>query len=404
MKPKNLSLAQLLSLAITLIVKAAILASRWSGSVRIRRLEALVNANTDEKSKEILILEDQVRQLREQVTILRKLLRRRPHRTKRKYTLEERLFILVHLEYYQIPRRKVTEYFGIARSTLYRWLHGIDHQPVFQKEPPNKTPAEVARLVWEIAKTNIGWGRFRIANQMGLLQVFIAASTVRNILNRATPRGTPPASSSRIEAPADPRQIPAWYPNHVWSADLTWVKLWGLWPIKVFVVIDHFSRKVLAVKPLEGPNTAWVLDALEAAILRYGAPKHLITDKEPIFTGDAFIEFLDQWDIKPRYGAVGMHGSIAVTERVIKTLKYEWLALVPLVKGFGHLEGLCYEFSTWYNRWRPHMYLDGARPDDVYQGVGVEKPTKDAKVVPLNIEKKVFEGPRITGYRLKQAA
>ena len=36
--------------------------------------------------------------------------------------------------------------------------------------------------------------------------------------------------------------------------------------------------------------------------------------------------------------------------------------------------------------------------------MGVEKPTKDAKVVPLNIEKKVFEGPRITGYRLKRAA
>ena len=32
---------------------------------------------------------------------------------------------------------------------------------------------------------------------------------------------------------------------------------------------------------------------------------------------------LSQWNIKPRVGAVGKHGSIAVTERVIKTLKYE---------------------------------------------------------------------------------
>ena len=210
--------------------------------------------------------------------------------------------------------------------------------------------------------------------------------------------------SLRIEAPAEPRQIPAWYPNHVWSADLTFAKLWGLWPIKVFVVIDHFSRKVLSVKPLDRPNAGWVLNALEEAILKYGAPKHIITDKEPLFFGEAFKEFIRRWEIKPRYGAVGKSGSIAVTERVIKTLKYEWLALVPPVKGIRHLEGLCSDFTIWHNWWRPHMFLDGARPDDVYRGDGFDRPAKDAKVVPLNIEKKVFQGPRIIGYRLKQAA
>ena len=117
-----------------------------------------------------------------------------------------------------------------------------------------------------------------------------------------------------------------------------------------------------------------------------------------------FSGFLSYRIIKPRYGAVGKHGSIAVTERVIKTLKYEWLALVPLVKGFRHLDRLCFDFLIWYNRWRPHMYLDGARPDDVYRGNPMEKPGRDSKVVPLNIEKKVFRGPRITGYRLKRAA
>ena len=50
------------------------------------------------------------------------------------------------------------------------------------------------------------------------------------------------------------------------------------------------------------------------------------------------------------------------------------------------------------------MFLDGARPDDICYGRGRERPAKDAKVVPLNIEKKVFRGHRITGYRLKRAA
>ncbi len=62
---------------------------------------------------------------------------------------------------------------------------------------------------------------------------------------------------------------------------------------------------------------------------------------------------------------IGKYGSIAVTERVIKTLKSEWLKRVPIIRGFDHLPRLCDEFCDWYNEWRPHMTLDAARPDDV---------------------------------------
>lgn len=45
-----------------------------------------------------------------------------------RYTVHERLLILWHIEAFQIPRRKVSRYFGIARSTFYRWLHKIEDQ------------------------------------------------------------------------------------------------------------------------------------------------------------------------------------------------------------------------------------------------------------------------------------
>ena len=35
--------------------------------------------------------------------------------------------------------------------------------------------------------------------------------------------------------------------NHVWSVETTMVLCWELWPIHIFVVIDHFSRKVMSV-------------------------------------------------------------------------------------------------------------------------------------------------------------
>jgi transposase InsO family protein len=121
---------------------------------------------------------------------------------------------------------------------------------------------------------------------------------------------------------------------------------WGVWPTWVLVAIDHFSRKIVACCHLEGPNAGWVVEVLEGAFLRHGPPKHLISDQEGIFTGEALATLLRDWAIKHRFGAVGKHGSIAVTERLIWTLKREWLARVPLIRGLDHLSELLADFEV----------------------------------------------------------
>ena len=65
---------------------------------------------------------------------------------------------------------------------------------------------------------------------------------------------------------------------------------------------------------------------------------------------------------------------------------------------------LCEEFECWYNSRRPHMALDGVRPDDVYYDKKPKKPKRDSKTVPRNIERRLFREMRITGYRLKSVA
>ena len=86
-----------------------------------------------------------------QISILQKGLKKKD--TNKRYTLDEKLFILNHVETFQIPRNKLSEYVGIAKSTYYRWMHNIETQ-VKQRTPANKTPSEIAALVWEIAKNN----------------------------------------------------------------------------------------------------------------------------------------------------------------------------------------------------------------------------------------------------------
>jgi transposase InsO family protein len=395
---------EIIAYVVSLMIKAAVVAARYSGRVRKRSLKRLAVMDIDDKNKEILFLKDRLYELETQNSILLK--RVNKHQKIPHYTLRERLFILWHMETFQIPRRKVSEHLGVSRSTLYRWLHKIQDDDKQMRIPVNKTPEDIVVLIWEITKSNINWGRVRIANQLALLNIFISASTVRNVLNKPQPRNPEgsSANSTKTSEKTEPKHIPAWYPNHVWSIDTTDVRCWGLWPIKVFVAIDHFSRKVMTAAPLEGPNAGWVYEVLESTISKYGAPKHIISDQAKVFTGDLFEDLLDKYHMKQRLGAIGKHGSICVSERVNKTLKYEWLKHVPFIKSFDHLAKLCDRFEQWYNTWRPHMALDGHRPDDVYYDRNPKKPERDSKTVPHHIQRHLFKETRVTGYRLTDAA
>ena len=73
--------------------------------------------------------------------------------------------------------------------------------------------------------------------------------------------------------------------------------------------------------------------------------------------------------IRPRFGAIGEHGSIAVVERFILTLKTEltYRVLVPYRRGQFLRE--LHLFADWFNRHRPHMTLGGRTPHEVYEGL-----------------------------------
>ena len=91
-------------------------------------------------------------------------------------------------------------------------------------------------------------------------------------------------------------------------------------------------------------------------------PKYLICDKGKKFWCESFKDWCEQKGIRPRFGAVGQKGSIAVIERFIGSLKSECMdvILVPI-----HEEAFRSElalFSDWYNRHRPHSVLRGQTP------------------------------------------
>jgi len=376
-----------------------VLSAQSAGQQRLSLLERSVAAG--EEAGELARLRDENRRLTSELRMLKDRFGHAPVR--KRYSPMQRLQILWHMEYYRIPRSRVKEHFLIAKSTLYRWLHAAQEGDLGEhkgkKESPRKTPREIAEMIWESFEANPQFGRKRIANILWLLEVFVAASTVRNVLLRPKPKAAP-AGAKANAVTARPRQIVARYPNHVWSVDRTRVLRWGLWPTGVLVAIDHYSRAVMAVVPLEGPNAGWMVEAMQEAFVQHGAPRHLISDQEKVFISEVLADLLYQWNVKQRFGAVGKHGSIAVTERAIWTLKYEWLKCVPAIRGLDHLDRLLHDFAIYYNEYRGHARLGGALPAVIYRGEQWSKPEKSAKTLPLNFERRVFADTQITAYRL----
>jgi len=96
----------IINFAVILIIKAAILAARFSGRVRKRNLKRLSLMSVDAKDKEILFLRDKVYELKTPVSILQKRIKKKDKNSR--YTLHEKLLIIFHMETYQIPRRRVS--------------------------------------------------------------------------------------------------------------------------------------------------------------------------------------------------------------------------------------------------------------------------------------------------------
>jgi putative transposase len=167
-----------------------------------------------------------------------------------------------------------------------------------------------------------------------------------------------------------PRAVRAKRPNHIWMVDLTDVRgLFGLVTFKIAVVFDAFSRMPLSArvfsKEASALEIAWFVSRTAR---RHGRPAHFVSDQARCFKGQVFRRKLRGLGVKQRFGAIGRKGSIALIERLWRTLK-DTLGLRlmgPLVAEdlMAKIEiGLLH-----YAHFRPHQGLGGATPAEVYFG------------------------------------
>lgn len=289
--------------------------------------------------------------------------------------------------------------FLLTAETISSWFRRKDETGsaalVQMAQPVNRYPDFTRYLVQRLKVLCPSMGKLKLAQVLCRAGLHLGASTVGRILKEGPhqrPVDEPMTSQSaakvvQAEKPAantPPRVVTAKRPNHVWHVDLTvvpigsgfWVpwlpfSLPPCWPFCwwIAVVVDHFSRRAMGVATFsQQPTSAAVRAFLGRTIQAGGAkPKYLICDSGSQFDNPGFREWCRNRNMRPRYGAVGQHGSIAVVERFILTLKtylLGWLTIVPWRRQDFRRE--LSSFLDWYNEHRPHTTLKGCTPNEVY--------------------------------------
>src|SRR5450759_3852085 len=321
-----------------------------------------------ERSEENALL---LRMMREAAEILGARWDKVPERQRPHYPPEQRFRILRIRSFLSLSQREAASMFRVSIETIARWEMeamspgGEGPRPLVAPAPPVRRFADVVRALVKTMELAGFGGKDLIARTLARAGWKLSARTVGRIRRERWPVPRGPEAASTV-----PRAVRARRPNHIWMVDLTDVKgLFGIVTFKVAVVFDAFSRMPLSARVFSKEASASeIARFVSRTARRRGRPAHFVSDRARCFTGEIFRRKLLLLGVKQRFGAVGKKGSIALIERLWRTLK-DTLGLRlmgPLVAEdlMAKIEmGLLH-----YAHFRPHQGLDGATPAEIYFG------------------------------------
>lgn len=160
-------------------------------------------------------------------------------------------------------------------------------------------------------------------------------------------------------------------PNQVWASDICYVPM-AKGFMYLTVIMDWYSRRVLAWRVSNTLDAEPCIAALEEALMRYGPPEIFNTDQGAQYTSEAFTEVLRTHHIHSSMDGKGRWVDKVFVERLWRSVKYEDVYLrayeTPAVLRAG-----LNRYFQFYNAQRRHQTLNRQTPNAVYFGDTKEK-------------------------------
>jgi putative transposase len=266
---------------------------------------------------------------------------------------------LIEPGHQQLSLTRQCQLIGLSRASLYYQPRGESGQNLhlmrlldeqYTRTPFYGVPKMTAWLRGEGYPVNEKRVR-RLLRLMGLEAIY------------QRPKLSEPAPGHRIY-PYLLRGVPVLKPNHVWSTDITYIRMFHGF-IYLVAIIDWFSRYVVSWEISVTLDSEFCLSALDRA-LAFGRPEIFNTDQGSQFTSTAFTGRLLQDDIQISMDGRGRALDNIFVERLWRSVKYEDVYLQNYETVPEAMSGLGRYFD-FYNCERLHQSLDYQTPAAVYR-------------------------------------
>jgi len=153
--------------------------------------------------------------------------------------------------------------------------------------------------------------------------------------------------------------------NHVWSADITYIKIAG-GMVYMAAIIDWHSKAVLSHRISDTMDTQLVMSVLNDALAKYPHPEIFNTDQGSQYTSEIHTQRLKNLGITISMDGKGRATDNICIERFWRSAKVERIYLNEY-QNISELTTDVDDYIEFYNHRRFHQTLDYKKPMDVYQ-------------------------------------
>ena len=266
---------------------------------------------------------------------------------------------LIEEDHPQLSVRRQCVLVGLPRSSLYYHPQGESPENVqlmrlLDEQYPATPFYGVRRMSARLRSQGHAVNHKRVARLMQ--QMGIAAIYAKPKLSQA--------SAGHTISPCLLRGVQIARVNHVWSSDITSIRLQQGF-VSLVAVMDWFSRYVLSWALSVTLDGQFCREALLQA-LRHGArPEIFNTDQGVQFTSSDFTELLKHEGIQISMDGRGRALDNVFVERLWRSVKYEEVYLKDYTSVREARQGLG-EYFMFYNHKRLHQALGYQTPATIY--------------------------------------
>jgi putative transposase len=210
---------------------------------------------------------------------------------------------------------------------------------------------EIVSLIRKMAHANVTWGAPRIHNELAMVGIEVAISTVAKYMPR---RRRPPSPTWRTFLENHLKDLVALDFFVVPTA--TFGVLFGL------VVLAHHRRRVVHFNVTSNPTAEWtVRQVIQALPEEETTPRFLVRDRDAIY-GERFWQAIEALGIEEVVTAARSPWQNPYAERLIGSLRRDCLDHV-IVLDEVHLRRILGKYFDYGNRARCHLSLAGDAPE-----------------------------------------